>query len=199
MMTMMIIISTKIDWCKRQRRSWESARQRDTLEHAPRDHTMHCNMISLTQCNRLLNTILRDIIATLWQYTIAGCLSEKIYWTVSLWSGTSGAIHCPPESSALGACIQCNQMKFNVVIFYPFRWFMLHYAIVCVSSQKKSFDNLFQSRKKLSFFHKVIDNKQGIYQNNSQLARLWNWKKKTQQGVSAGGRCFPRHSDLRSL
>ena len=65
MMMMMIIISTKIDWCKRQRRSWESARQRDTLEHAPRDHTMHCNMISLTQCNRLLNTILRDIIATL--------------------------------------------------------------------------------------------------------------------------------------
>ena len=65
MMTTMIIISTKIDWCKRQRRSWESARQRETLEHAPRDHTMHCNMISLTQCNRLLNTILRDIIATL--------------------------------------------------------------------------------------------------------------------------------------
>ena len=28
---------------------------------------------------------------------------------------------------------------------------MLHYAIVCVSSQKKSFDHLFQSRKKLSF------------------------------------------------
>ena len=35
MMLTMIIISTKIDWCKRQRRSWESARQRDTLEHAP--------------------------------------------------------------------------------------------------------------------------------------------------------------------
>ena len=33
-------------------------------------------------------------------------------WTVSLWSGTSGAIHCPPESSALGVHpMQSNEMK----------------------------------------------------------------------------------------